>query len=177
MVPHLVRQRRRPVELLDHVELAAGERNGRLDAVVALRAGGLHAAAAPRAVRTHVLDIDRRGDDLNIREGELRALCDDTPVERDHRAAIIVQPVAVAALLVRVEVHAAQLQTHTPTAHWTIILEERKVDGKRYLESSLFDELDAHVELPEFVVAPTRIGEDLDAVEAHEDVRATDAKE
>src|SRR6266436_5216390 len=89
MVPHLIRQR--------------------LNAVVALRAGSLHATAALGAVRTHVLDVDRRGDDFYVCEGELRALGDDAPIERYHRAAIVVQPVAVASLLVRVKVHAAEL--------------------------------------------------------------------
>jgi hypothetical protein len=109
MVPHLIRQRRRAVEFLNGVEFTARESNGRLDAVVALRTGRLHATTALRAVRTHILDVDRSGDDLYVREGELRALSDNAPVERYHRAAIIIQPVAVASLLVRVEIHAAEL--------------------------------------------------------------------
>jgi hypothetical protein len=110
MVPHLIRRRRRAVEFLNHVKFAARESNGRLDAVIALRTGRLHATTALRAVRTHVLDVDRSGDDLYVREGELRALSDDATVERYHRAAIVIQPVAVASLLVRVEVHAAELR-------------------------------------------------------------------
>lgn len=43
-----------------------------------------------------------------------------------------------------------------------------------HLESGLFDELDACVELPELVVAPARVCEYFDAVEAHEDVWAID---
>ena len=109
MVPHLIRRRRRSIELLNHVEFATRERDGRLDAVVALRAGSLHASAAPRAVRTYVLDVDCRGDNLHVCEGELRTLRNDASVERYHRAAVIVQPVAVASLLIRVEVHAAEL--------------------------------------------------------------------
>jgi hypothetical protein len=109
MVPHLIRQRRRAVEFLNGVEFTPRESNGRLDAVVALRTGRLHATTALRAVRTHILDVDRSGDDLYVREGELRALSDNAPVERYHRAAIIIQPVAVASLLVRVEIHAAEL--------------------------------------------------------------------
>ena len=42
----------------------------------------------------------------------------------------------------------------------------------RDLECSLFDELDARVELPEFVVAPTGVSKYFYAVEAHENVRA-----
>jgi hypothetical protein len=173
MVPHLIKQRRRAVEFLNDVEFAAGESNGRLDAVVALRTGRLHATTALRAVRTHVFDVDRSGDDLYVREGELRALSDNAPVERYHRAAIVIQPVAVASLLVRVEVHAAEL--HRKKAG---CLSRDGRGGisrqKRYLESSLFNELYASVELPKFVVAPTRVCENLDTVEAHEDMRATE---
>jgi hypothetical protein len=113
VVPHLVRPRGRPVELLDDVELAAGERDWRFDTVVALGAGSLHATTALSAVCAYILDVDCRGDDLDVREGELRALSDDTPVKRDHRAAVVVQPVAVAAALVRVEVHPAELREPT----------------------------------------------------------------
>ena len=41
----------------------------------------------------------------------------------------------------------------------------------RDLECGLFDELDARVELPEFMVAPTGVGKYFYAIEAHEDVR------
>jgi len=45
--------------------------------------------------------------------------------------------------------------------------------GGGHLESGLFDELDTPVELPEFVVTPARVCEYFDAVEAHEDMWAT----
>ena len=41
-----------------------------------------------------------------------------------------------------------------------------------YLERGLLDELDAAVELAEFVVAAAGVGEDLDTIEAHKDVGA-----
>ena len=71
VVPHLARSHRGPVELLDDVELATGERDGHLDVVVTFCASALHAAAALGAVCAHVLDVDRCGDDLNVSEGEL----------------------------------------------------------------------------------------------------------
>jgi len=46
--------------------------------------------------------------------------------------------------------------------------------GGGHLESGFFDELDTPVELPELVVTPARVCEYFDAVEAHEDMRATD---
>lgn len=81
-----------------------------LDTLVALRGRSLHAARARGAVRAHILYVDRRSDDLNVLERELRALCDDVPICRDQRAAVVVKPVAVAALLVRVKVDAADLR-------------------------------------------------------------------
>ena len=171
VVPHLILPHRRPVALLDRVELAAGERDGRLDAVVALRAGGLHTTAALRAVRAHVLNVDRRRDDLDVGEGELRALGDDAPVERDHRTTVVVQSITIAALLVRIEVHTAELHRQQGV-RFLSETEKGGMSGRLYLESSLFDKLNARVELPELVVAPTRVGKDFDAIEAHEDVGA-----
>ena len=60
-------------------------------------------------VRAHVLHVDRRAHDLHVVERELRALGDDLAVHGDERAAVVVEAVAVAALLVRVEVDAAGL--------------------------------------------------------------------
>ncbi len=52
--------------------------------------------------------------------------------------------------------------------------EEGGVRRRQYLEGGLFNELYARMELPKFVVAPARVCEDLDAVEAHKNVRATE---
>ena len=170
MVPHLIRRCRRAVEFLNDVKFATRERNGCLDTVVALRTGRLHATTALRAVRSHVLNIDRGGDYLYVREGELRALSDNAPVECYHRAAIVIQPVAVASLLVRVEVHAAELYKKKQGVCWRL---KKESAAKPYLESSFFNELDASVELPKFVVTPTRVCENLDTIEAHKYMRAT----
>ena len=48
--------------------------------------------------------------------------------------------------------------------------------GGDHLESGLFDELNAPVELPELVVTPARVCEYFDAVKAHENMRATDER-
>ena len=48
--------------------------------------------------------------------------------------------------------------------------------GKGYLESSLLNDLDAPVKLPKFVVAPTRVCEYFNAVEAHENMWAAKIK-
>ena len=48
------------------------------------------------AVCAHAFDVDRRGDNIGVCEGELGALHDDTPVQCDYRKAVVVKPVAVA---------------------------------------------------------------------------------
>jgi hypothetical protein len=55
-------------------------------------------------VSTHFLDVDSGGNDLDVVERELRALSDDLAIEADEGAAVIVETVAVASLLVGVEV-------------------------------------------------------------------------
>ena len=70
----------------------------------------MHIATGLCPMCTYVLDVDRRGHDLDVVQAELRALRDDLAVQRDHRAAVVVQAIAVAALLVRVQVDAAELQ-------------------------------------------------------------------
>lgn len=57
----------------------------------------------------HFLDVHSGGDDLDVVERELRALSDDLAVEADERAAVVVETVAVASLLVRVEVDTTSL--------------------------------------------------------------------
>jgi hypothetical protein len=132
--------------VLDPARLA--QRKVDLDTLIALRARRLETPAVlPRAVRADLLNINRGRHDLDVVEAELRALRNDGPVERDHRAAIVVQPVAVAALLVRIQVHAAKLLRR------------------------LADKLDARVELAQLVVRAGRVREDLDTIEAHQYVR------
>lgn len=48
------------------------------------------------------LQVDRGRDDFDVVEGELGALGDDLAVEGDEGAAVVVQAVAVTALLVGV---------------------------------------------------------------------------
>ncbi|KAI3479823.1 hypothetical protein L1887_58119 [Cichorium endivia] len=113
----------------------------------------LHATALGATVRAHIVQIHRRRDDLHIVERELRALRDDDAVDRDERAAIVVEPVAVAALLVGVQIDAAQL------------------------ERRLLDELDAPIQLAQLVVRRRRVGKDLDATQALSDVRRVRGEE
>ena len=100
-------------EVLDLVSPRTGEREVDLDAVVPLRAGCLVATAARRAVRTHILQVDRRSDDLDVLERELRALGDDAAVHDDHGATVVVEAVPIAPLLVCIEVYASELPSCT----------------------------------------------------------------
>ena len=94
------------------------------------------------ALRALVGEVDRRDDRLDLVEAlELGALRDEGAVDPHHRAAVVVQPPAVAPLLVRVEVDTARL-------------------GGRAAA-----EVDAVVELAQLVVRARAVGDDLDAVE------------
>lgn len=62
--------------------------------------------------------MDSGGDDLDVVERELRALGDDAAVEGDEGAAIVVEAVAVAALLVSVQVQAAGLRLERCQLPW-----------------------------------------------------------
>jgi len=64
-------------------------------------------------VRPDALQVDRGGDNFNVVQGELGALGDDLAVEGDERAAVVVESVAIAALLVGVEVETAGLRVIT----------------------------------------------------------------
>ena len=79
------------------------------DALVRLCLSSLHPSRAACAVRPHGLEIERGGRNFHLVERELAALGDDTPVERDERRAVVVQSLAIAALLVGVEVDSSQL--------------------------------------------------------------------
>ena len=78
------------------------------------RGDGLHTAALGRAVRTHIGEVDGRRDDIDVLEAELVALRDDLAVERDQGAAVVVHAIAIAAALIRVEVHTAELEGRLP---------------------------------------------------------------
>ena len=58
----------------------------------------------------HLLEVDRRRDDLDVLQRELRALRKYLPVEHDERAAVVVAAAAIAAALVGVEVEAPALR-------------------------------------------------------------------
>ena len=72
--------------------------------------GGLHAATADGAVGADPLQVDGGADDFDVVERELGTLRDHLTVQGDEGAAVVVQPVAVATLLVRVEVQPARLE-------------------------------------------------------------------
>ena len=99
----------RHFELDEVVPLARAEGRLDADAWIALGHGGLEAPAAACTVRAHVLDVNGRSDHLYVVQRELRALRHYPPVHDNHRAAVVVQPVAVASLLVCVQVDTAGL--------------------------------------------------------------------
>lgn len=58
-------------------------------------------------MRAHLLNVDRGNDDFYVVEGKLGALSNDVAVQSDEGAAVVVESITVAALLVRVEVDPA----------------------------------------------------------------------
>jgi hypothetical protein len=66
--------------------------------------GSLKASGNGRAVRTHLLQIYRSCNDFDVVETELRALSYDLSIHQDHGAPIKIHSIAVAALLVCIEI-------------------------------------------------------------------------
>lgn len=108
----------------------------------------LHRTSVLRAsIRTHVGQIDRRRDHLDVTHAKLRALCQQLAVHEDHTRAVKVQTATVAAALVRIEIYAARLacrQTH---------------------------QIDAKVELAQLMMRTGTVAKDLDAIETERNVR------
>jgi hypothetical protein len=80
------------------------------NARIAFRAGSL---VAPRvladAVRANIFDVYRSRNNLDIGERELRTLCNNGPIERNERTAVVIEAIAVATLLIRVKVDTTEL--------------------------------------------------------------------
>lgn len=130
--------------------------------LVSLRSSALHPSTASSAVCAYSLEVDSSSNDFNIGKRELRALRKDDAVQCNHTGAIVVEAIAIAALLIRVEVNATELAR----------LAISSLNLGVYLHRSLPDQLDAAIELSKLVVARRRVGEDFDTVQTHEDVRA-----
>jgi hypothetical protein len=119
------------------------------------------------------LQVDGRGNDLDIIEGELGALSDDLTVQGDEGAAVVVKAVAVAALLVGIKVETAGLcrgKVGSNEASEIDASPSREAESA-YLKRRFLDQVDASLKLAEFVVRTARVGEDLDTVKRHLDVR------
>ena len=79
------------------------------DALISLGLDGLHPPATLRPMSADGFEVQCGRDDLDVGQGELRALSDDLAVEGDQGGSIIVQPVSVASLLIGVEVDTSEL--------------------------------------------------------------------
>lgn len=147
--------------------LVAAEAVLATDALETLGLSSLDTSRAPPTMSADFLNVDRGRDDLDVVERELRALRHDLAVDRDERAAVVVESITIASLLVCVEVYSSGLERNVRSA--------RLVGGRSKradFESGLFDEVDPSRELAQLVVTPTRVGEDLHAIKAHVDVRS-----
>jgi hypothetical protein len=79
------------------------------DPFVSLGLDRLHPPAALSTVRPDGLEVQRGRDHLDVRQGELRSLGDNLSVEGNQRGPIVIEPVAIASLLVGVEVDTSEL--------------------------------------------------------------------
>ena len=69
----------------------------------------MHVPADDGAVSTDVLEVECGGDDLDVVQTELGALRDNLAITGNHGAAVVVKAVAVASLLIRVQVDTTEL--------------------------------------------------------------------
>ena len=112
MIVHVEVMENQVIEVANAIEFPAGEREVHLDPVIPVALGGLHVPAHHRAMRADILQVESGGDHLDVVKGELRPLRDDLPVASDHGAAVVVQAISVAPLLVGVEVDSTKLERY-----------------------------------------------------------------
>lgn len=105
--------------------------------------------------QAYFFNVHSSSDHLDIVQGKLGALSDNFTVDDDHSTAIIVKSVAVASLLVGIEINASALNITLSAFMLSII------KGHNYQFGGLSDEIQPRVELSELVMAAGRIGDDL----------------
>ena len=79
--------------------------------MVTLSLRSLSTAGAMGPMGAHILYVYGSRDDLNIVQTELGALGDDLSVESNHGATIVVEAVSIATLLIRIQIHTAELDS------------------------------------------------------------------
>jgi hypothetical protein len=79
-------------------------------AMISFRIGSLKPTTLTCPVATHILDVNSGSNDLYVVQRELRTLRDHFSVDGNHRTAVIIKPIAVAALLIRVQIDSTQLE-------------------------------------------------------------------
>lgn len=109
VVPRFIVVKNKILKVPDAIKPIPGECEIYFDPLVTFRRCRLHASATNRPVGTNVFKVNGGCHDLDVVEGELGALCNNFPVHSNHGAAVVVQAVAVAALLVRVQVDSSEL--------------------------------------------------------------------
>ena len=113
-------------------------------------AASLDTSRTCTSVSSDFLNVYSRGDDLDVVQRELRALRYDFAVQADESAAVVVQPVTVAALLIRVEVDSTSLsEMHKHDVRQRVATEDQ-LDA--HLQSCLFDQLDPRRQLSQLVM-------------------------
>jgi hypothetical protein len=134
------------------------------DPFVSLGLDRLHPPAALSTVRPDGLEVQRGRDNLDIRQGELRSLGDNLSVESNQRRPIVIEPVAIASLLIGVKVDTSELWDASAAHVWY----GGVVYWETHFEGSLLDQLDSSVKLSQLVMTGTGVGKDLDSIETHQ---------
>lgn len=137
---------------------------------------GLHATTPSAASGSYIVQVDSRTDHLNVLQAELRALSYQSSVTGDQRAAIVVQPVSVASLLVGVEIDSAQLLQHLRVSEDVTLPTASGHAAATYLESRFLDEIHSSIQLAQFVVTGRCVQEDFHAVKALRNVWAFESR-
>lgn len=98
---------------------------------------------------------------------KLTALSNYLAIDTDHRAAVVVKPVSVTAFLIGIKIDSSTL--HPARQLFIPILKNRRSN----LLSSHGNKFDPVMKLPQLMVAPGGVREDLDAIQSHTNMWAT----
>lgn len=106
--------------------------------------------------QAYFFNVHSSSDHFYIVQGKLGALSDNFTIDDNHGTAIVVESVAVTALLVGIEINASALNITSSV----LVL---SINRKNYYQfGGLGDEVQPCVKLAELVMAARRVGDDLD---------------
>lgn len=78
--------------------------------LIGWRSRRLKTSTTRGTMRSHFLDIDRRCYDFDVVERELRALSNNHSIDGDEGTPVVIESIAVAPLLIRIEINPTELR-------------------------------------------------------------------